>query len=92
MSRDKQIEEMARDVMGGCDECSKCPQNPYCKAYEFASKFYKIGYRKASVGEWGFDGMSWTCSKCGEYALLDKYKQAVHSDFCPRCGAHMKGE
>lgn len=41
-------------------------------------------------GEWGFDGMGWTCSECGEYALFDKYKQAAHSDFCPRCGAKME--
>lgn len=42
----KHIEEMARDVMGGCDECSKCPLSFDCKAYEYATKFYNAGYRK----------------------------------------------
>jgi rubrerythrin len=39
-----------------------------------------------SEGEWGFDGMSWTCSECGEYAT-----KGIKTDFCPYCGAHMKG-
>jgi hypothetical protein len=44
----KQIEEMAAEVMGGCEECSKCPLAFDCKAYEYATKFYNAGYRKAS--------------------------------------------
>lgn len=43
-------------------------------------------------GEWGFDGMGWTCSWCGEYALLDKYREQVRSKFCPHCGTKMHGE
>lgn len=42
----KQIEEMAREVIGGCEECSKCPLSFQCKAYEYATKFYTAGYRK----------------------------------------------
>lgn len=41
-------------------------------------------------GEWGFDGISWTCSECGEYALLNKRGAAVKSNFCPNCGADMR--
>ena len=36
-------------------------------------------------GEWGFDGIGWTCSECEEYGVTD-YK------FCPNCGAKMDGE
>ena len=43
-------------------------------------------------GEWGFDGLGWTCSECGEYALANKAKLQVHSDYCPHCGAKMDGE
>ena len=43
-------------------------------------------------GEWGFDGMGWTCSECGEYALSGKSKMQVGSNFCPHCGAKMDGE
>lgn len=49
------------------------------------------GYRKQIEGEWGFDGMNWTCSECGEYAPVDKYGQIRHTDYCPNCGAKMKG-
>ena len=42
-------------------------------------------------GEWGFDGLGWTCSECGEYALSIKTKIQVHSNYCPNCGAKMDG-
>lgn len=42
-------------------------------------------------GEWGFDGLGWTCSECGEYALTNKAKTQVHSRHCPHCGAKMDG-
>lgn len=51
ISKEKQIEEMAREVIGGCEECSKCPLSFDCKAYEYATKFYNANYRKQSVGE-----------------------------------------
>lgn len=56
-----------------------------------ATEAHNAGYRKQIEGEWGFDGMSWTCSECGEYAPIDKHKKTVKSKFCPNCGAHMKG-
>lgn len=83
MSREKQIEEMA------CEKClhhfaclinSEYVPTP-CPAYED-----KAGFRKQSEGEWGFDGRSWTCSECGEYAT-----KGIKTDFCPKCGAQMKG-
>lgn len=43
-------------------------------------------------GEWGFDGLGWTCSECGEYALTNKAKIQVHSSYCPHCGAKMDRE
>ena len=42
-------------------------------------------------GEWGFDGLGWTCSECGEYGLTNKAKMQVHSTYCPNCGALMDG-
>lgn len=47
MDEKKQIEEMAREAMGDCDECSKCPLVSRCTAYEYANKFYNLGYRRA---------------------------------------------
>ena len=43
-------------------------------------------------GEWGFDGLGWTCSECGEYALSIKTNLQSRSKYCPNCGAKMDGE
>ena len=86
----KQIEEMAREMCcsyaGGdlCEQRGDC--DLVCGAFHSATLLYKAGYRKQSEGEWGFDGMSWTCSECGEYAT-----KGIKTNFCPNCGAKMKG-
>ena len=33
----------------------------------------------------------WVCSKCGAWALLEYNEQMCLSNFCPNCGARMKG-
>lgn len=41
-------------------------------------------------GEWGFDGLGWSCSSCGEYPVpgqADPHKPML--DTCPNCGAVM---
>ena len=43
-------------------------------------------------GKWGFDGIGWTCSECGEYALSIKTNLQSRSKHCPHCGAKMDGE
>ena len=63
---------------------------------------YVAGYKqgKADVkpvvrGEWikKDDGVCWwwECSNCGERPLR-RYKTDVLSNFCPNCGADMRGE
>ena len=85
-----QIEEMTKDLFDmeckgmKCDTC-----DGYCCEYRMqAEALYNAGYRKQSEGEWGFDGMSWTCSECGEYAT-----KGIKTNYCPNCGARMtKGD
>ena len=48
-------------------------------------------YCKQIKGEWGFDGMSWTCSECGEYAPISRKFRLSKFNYCPNCGAKMKG-
>ena len=95
MSKEKQIEGMAREVMGGCDECSKCPLSFDCKAHEYATKFYNAGFRKQSEGEWIRKDGFLVCSKCDAtkpIAFSTAIKLTYYKcDFCPKCGAKMKG-
>ena len=96
MSREKQIDEMAKDICVAeqktnysCTEkCKKQGICAYCKV--IAETLYNAGYRKQSEGEWTrsdeFDeqyGFLYKCSCCGVLAWIGKY--------CSNCGAKMKG-
>ena len=87
MSREKQIEEMAkvieqrcnRDCIPSCDEC-------------IAQTLYNAGYRKQREGEWiarkdkGLFGEEYyECSNCHSRNPTIKY------NYCKNCGAKMKG-
>ena len=52
MSRDKQIEEMAKLLHGYCK--APCPNDgcDHCIAYDKAKALYNAGYRKASEIAW----------------------------------------
>lgn len=104
MSKEKQIEEMAkvieqrcnRDCIPSCDEC-------------IAQTLYNAGYRKQSEGEWvvtdvdsGSFGeyepfIEFKCPKCesvygiesGQYDW--QYGEPIPWVSCPLCGAKMKG-
>ena len=48
MSKDKQIEEMAKTVCHLDRTCDQCMTSFECKAMTYAKRFYNAGYRKAS--------------------------------------------
>ena len=99
MSKEKQIEEMARLLESFCelqDECSCIADCDECRA----TKLYEAGYRKQSVGGWMTHhctngGTSqrgrtiiyktFTCDRCGKSNGRHK------TNYCPNCGAKMKG-
>ena len=60
-----------------------------------AKYLYSKGYRKVERGEWNLIGngngrpIHWKCSVCG-YETLDAANG--DTDFCPNCGADMRGE
>ncbi len=99
MSKEKQIEEMADDVR-------RIRESYFGQAdYLFAMKLYEDGYRKQSEGEWvdqyngKYDNPIYVCSVCRRGTLLKpdinelgniQMIQAL-SQFCPNCGAKMKG-
>ena len=50
-----------------------------------ADMLYNAGYRKERQGKWIQHGLSNPkCSLCGKYNI-------VKSNYCPNCGAKMKG-
>ena len=93
MDREKQIEEIAKVMCGGCpdnNECMRC----LCATWYNAEALYKAGYRKQSDGEWVETQREWdfepyfytdyTCSVCGD-------REQDKRRFCPNCGAKMNG-
>ena len=96
MSREKQIEEMAKVCTNKCkechnEECRKSTQSQHC----IAENLYNASYRKQRVGEWirvaAFnDGVLNTvkCSACGIYQPLGCWD---YHPYCPFCGAKMGG-
>ena len=101
MSKEKQIEEIAKlicnfpqcvnyNIIGECKACE-------CQIADNAEKVYNAGYRKQSEGEWIVKRFNSrrefiTCSTCN--SVIDCIYQNVDErefDFCPYCGAKMKG-
>lgn len=93
MSKEKQIEEMAKDLCH-TETCeikkSGIPCNHRCKAHIYATRAVEKGYRKQREGEWklGKSGCMYFCSCCG-YAAHPREEEEWN--FCPNCGAKMKG-
>ena len=90
----KQIEEMAKAICHTPNCKLKKANEPcykYCKAYIYAFRATNAGYRKQSEGEWklGKSGCMYFCSSCG-YAAHSREEEEWN--FCPNCGARMKGE
>lgn len=99
MSKEKQIEEMVKFVCMNCRYFMQCNDDTMCDGrtlseilkegcwtLKYAEKLYNKGYRKQSEGEWreDFDGDCY-CTACGYYPKKDV------KNFCPNCGAKMKG-
>ena len=101
MSKEKQIEEMAKYSCTHCewevcgDQCLLDRTPSECDlALTVANTIHTAGYRKQSEGEWREDIIAFcnVCSSCG--AKVDRYAIKCNSGklhYCPNCGAKMKG-
>ena len=100
-SESEQIEEMAVDLCH-IDSCKHLPQEECnmttCDHCE-AEALYKAGYRKQVEGEWHTisdygTAKSVECTACnGRFWFMKKGQLNIdRMPYCPKCGAHMKGE
>lgn len=52
-----------------------------------------IPYEERPQGEWIIDGHHIRCTKCNEYICnTDREGDKIPDNFCPNCGADMRGE
>jgi Zn finger protein HypA/HybF involved in hydrogenase expression len=101
MTENEQVEEMAKIIGKPCytimneagiegKECTLPYECHECSA----RRLYAKDYRKVERGEWIYDAENecFICPKCKSSALNNYRGLSVNSDFCPNCGADMRGE
>ena len=98
MSKEKQIEEMAKEFAKiqcnkkGCEDCEfyqfECDDLEYYT--KIAEHLYNAGYRKQSEGAWKGNGSLKNCSECGNVVNFNNVSIWLYN-YCPNCGAKMKG-
>lgn len=95
--KDKQIRQMACAMCGQDKICGdvgveKCVLYPDYRKQ--ARRLYEKGYRKQSEGAWikSTQTHELICNLCGAIGPVDCLKEDFYeSNFCPNCGAIMKG-
>ena len=97
MSKEKQIEEMAKVIDQAKHDmwAGECPT--YAEHSKNIAKYlYAAGYRKQSEGEWIKKYGFLVCSECDAtkpIAFSTALKITYYKcDFCPKCGAKMRKE
>ena len=102
MTKYEQIENIARESchlsskFKTCEECNETykSDDELCYYQCIAKKIITLGYRKVGQGKWIMVGngngrpIHWRCSVCG-YETLDVANG--DTNFCPNCGADMRG-
>ena len=90
MSKEKHIEEMAEDLCACHTEFATGVGEIYTDYDATAQKMAAKGYRKQSEGEWEGNGHLKHCSVCGNVVNFNNVSSWLYN-YCPNCGAKMKG-
>lgn len=106
MSRKNQIDEMARTMCFRSGHCTvESCVGVNCETTWLVTKLYNAGYRKQTEGEWldrkgksvkfnendGCPEKSCYCSVCEEWLVASDEYPCI-GNYCPNCGAKMKGD
>ena len=101
--REKQIEEMAREMCHLSAECKTCQicneryhgdDDDLCYFQCVAKEIINHGYRKQSEGEWIRKDGFFVCSECDTtkpFAVINDKIYYFGCNYCNKCGAKMKG-
>ena len=76
--------------------CNNCIHKAVCSIYRATGGVKKCEHhREERRGRWKKEvegGVYWyACSECGEEIAKTRWKHDLYSDFCPHCGADMRG-
>lgn len=100
MTKKEIVEDMARIMCDACPLIRKCESIKGCCVEGYAVHLYNAGYRKQSAGEWVDNARCgvhingyMVCSVCDVMIpTCDNNRYCLpRLDYCPRCGAKMKG-
>lgn len=98
--KEKQIEESAKYFCLPCEKeyCGRCVEGfdpgRCTAALDAAEALYNAGYRKQIEGEWKKTCVPdvFQCTNCKRPTKMDELCDSeVLREFCPNCGAKMKG-
>lgn len=80
--------------------CDKCLHKPVCGKFQATGGHVNSceHHREDRRGEWEMvdeycrHAKEFRCTACGAPAYYDHYTRSCDYDFCPNCGADMRGE
>ena len=86
ISRQGAIDAISRDIMGGLNYESIIKRLPSVQTKRIKGRWLK----KENVGRW--DDTLWECSECGCLHRDNVFCISGDFNFCPNCGADMRGD